>query len=127
MRKLSNLVARLLGQCGLTPSRVMQHRNFSGKHCPGSMIDARKGRMFAYETFYHYMETEYFIMTNLTDSKWTYTSLNPELVTNEGEILKYVQDPTQVAYTVEVTFGGVTVKRDFKTIIHPVNEERPEY
>ncbi|MCQ2818213.1 MAG: N-acetylmuramoyl-L-alanine amidase [archaeon] len=126
MRKLSNLVVRLLGYFNLSPSRVLQHRNFSGKLCPQSMIRARKGRMFNYDNFKFFIETEYLIMTKLTDAKFVYTSNNPDLVDNKGKILKYVDAPTKISYSVEVTYQGVTVKKDYETIIHPINEERPD-
>lgn len=115
MRNTANLVAHMLTMYGLNPSRVLQHRNFSGKLCPQSMI--RNG---TYDYFMEMIEIEYFILNNQDGAKWTYTSNNPDLVANDGKISKYVTEDTEVSYTVKVEYNGETVEKTYKTVIKPI-------
>lgn len=119
MKNLANLVAHLLTMYDLDTSRVMQHRNFSGKLCPQSMIRAKEGTFFTYDNFMELLEIEYFILNNLPNVKFTYTSNNPDILDNNGTLLKYVTEDTEVSYTVKAEFGDQVITRTYTTIIHP--------
>ena len=119
MRKTANLVAHLLNIYNLDTSRVMQHRNFSGKLCPQSMIRAKEKSVFTYDNFMDLVEIEYFILKSLPNVKFTYKSNNPDILDNEGNILKYVTSETQISYDVTVEFEGKTLTKTFTTTVYP--------
>ena len=124
-KRLANLVAHLLNIYDLNPSRVLQHRNFSGKYCPQSMIRATEygqKSQFTLESFYKMVDIEYFIIKYLPDLKVEYTSLNPDILANDGQILKYVDDETKVKYSVKASYNGQTFEKTYETIIHSKDE-----
>ena len=121
-KRLANLVAHLLNLYNLDPSRVLLHRSFSGKLCPQSMIRASEygqNSQFTLEAFYKMIDIEYFIIKNLPSLSVTYTSLNKDVLSDSGEILKYVTEDTKVAYKVEASYNGHTYSHTYETIIHP--------
>ena len=122
MRNLGSLITRLLDFFDLDPRRVMKHRNFSGKLCPQSMIRAKSGSMFEYNNLIELVKEYYYIVKNLPNAKFSYESKNPDLLDNEGFILKYVEVDTEVSYVVKVEVGDVVVEKEYKTIIHPKTE-----
>lgn len=130
MRKYANIVAHLLRMFNLRPDRVLQHRNFSGKMCPQSMIRAgeldNNQSCFMFDNFKKLVEEEYFIVTKLNGLKFTYKSNNPELLDDDGFIKDYVDKDTTVSYdvTVEYEEEGVSkkVEKHYETIIHPKKE-----
>lgn len=122
IRRLANLVAHLLNLYHLTPRRVLQHNNFSGKNCPWSMRAAKENTPFAYKHFMELVNIEYFIVKYLPEVKFTYVSHNPELLSNEGYLLKYVTEKTEVSYDVTVEYAKQKVTKTYKTIIYPKEE-----
>ena len=122
MRRTANLVAHLLNVYHLTPRRVLQHNNFSGKNCPWSMRAAKENTPFAYKHFMELVNIEYFIVKYLPEVKFTYVSHNPELLSNEGYLLKYVTEKTEVSYDVTVEYAKQKVTKTYKTIIYPKEE-----
>lgn len=124
-KRLANLVAHLLNLYDLNPSRVLQHRNFSGKYCPQSMIRATEygqKSQFTLESFYKMVDIEYFIIKYLPDLKVEYTSLNPDILSNDGEILSYVSESTKVKYQVKASYNGHTFEHTYETTIHSKDE-----
>ena len=124
-KRLANLVAHLLNIYDLSPSRVLQHRNFSGKYCPQSMIRATEygqKSQFTLESFYKMVDIEYFIIKYLPDLKVEYTSLNPDILANDGQILKYVDTETKVKYSVKASYNGQSFEKTYETIIHSKDE-----
>ena len=121
MRKTANLVSHLLNLYNLLPRRVLQHRHFSGKLCPQSMIRAKESSPFAYNYFKELVEAEYFILKNLPNAKFNYKSNNQDLLDNEGYLLKYVDKDTDVSYEVSVEYDGIIKTKVFTTKIHPLN------
>lgn len=119
MRKTANLVAHLLTMYDLDTSRVMQHRNFSGKLCPQSMIRAKADSVFAYDNFMELVEIEYFILNCLPNVKFTYKSNNPDILDNNGNLLKYVSEETVISYDVTIEFNGKTISRTYQTTVFP--------
>ena len=122
MRKTANLVAHLLNVYKLSTRRVLQHRNFSGKMCPQSMIRADKKSPFAYEQFMELVEIEALILKSLPNAKFTYQSNNPDILDDNGFLLKYVTEPTEISYTVIVEFNKEYVRKTFHTVIYPKEE-----
>ena len=118
MRTTANLVAHLLNVYVLGLNRVLQHRNFSGKTCPMSMIKSKDNSMFTWNSFMSLVESEYFIVKNCPSIKIEYVSNNPDILDNNGNILKYVESDTEVSYTVKATFDGKTVEKTYTTTIH---------
>ena len=100
----------------------MKHRNFSGKLCPQSMIRAKEGTMFEFKNLYNLINEYYYIIKNLPNAKFTYKSKNPDLLDNNGFILKYVEKETEVSYIVKVEIGDIVVGKEYKTIIHLKNK-----
>ena len=122
IRRLANLVAHLLNLYHLTPRRVLQHNNFSGKNCPWSMRAAKENTPFAYSHFMELVNIEYFIVKYLPEVKFTYVSHNPNILNNEGYLLKYVTEKTEVSYDVSVEYAKQKVTKTYKTIIYPKDE-----
>lgn len=126
LRKTANLVVHLLNIYNLTTARVLQHRHFSGKTCPMSMIRATEGCIFDYKEFLALIEMEYFIMKHMPGVKITYNSHNKQLLSDDGYLLQYVKNDTQVQYDVTVEFGDVIKTRTFATVIHPNQGPEPK-
>jgi hypothetical protein len=66
------------------------------------------------------VENEYIIKTYLPGIQIKYESHNPDLLSNEGYILKEVTKDTKVSYTVTITYNGETKTFDKETIIKPI-------
>ena len=49
-----------------------------------------------------------------------YESNNPELLCNDGKILKAVNSDTKVSYKVTVTYNGKTKTFEKETIVKPI-------
>lgn len=114
MRACANLVAHMLKMYGLSVDRIMQHRNFSGKLCPQTMIRQNK-----FGDFIEGVYCELFILYNLDGAKFTYTSHNPEILGSDGKISKYVTERTKVSYDVKVEFEDLVFEKTYETIIVP--------
>ena len=115
MRNTANLVANLLTFFDLDPSRVLQHRNFSGKLCPQVMIEND-----LWKDFNNVVENEYIIKKYLSDISFKYESNNPDILSNEGKILKAVTTDTTVSYKVTVSFNGQEKTLEKTTVIKPI-------
>ena len=126
MRKTANLVVHLLNVFGLNTKRVLQHRNFSGKMCPMSMILASEGCIFEYKQLLDLIEMEYYVMKEMSDAKITFVSNSRELLSDDGYLLKYVEEDTTVKYTVTVEYDGVTKTRQFETVVKPNQGPKPQ-
>ena len=116
MRACANLVAHMLKMYDLTIDRVMQHRNFSGKLCPQTMIRQNK-----FGDFIEGVEVELFILYNLDGAKFTYKSNNPDILGDDGKLSKYVTERTTVSYSVKVEYQDLVFEKTYETIIVPKN------
>ena len=112
MRTSANLVAHLLSMYGLSIHRVLQHRNFSGKVCPQTMI-----RMNTYDDFLEMIETQYFLIKHFPGLDISYESANSDLLDNKGYLLSYVTEDTDVTYTVTAKYNEQTVTKTYTTTI----------
>ena len=126
MRKTANLVVHLLNVFNLSTKRVLQHRNFSGKTCPESMIRATEGCIFEYKQLLDLIEMEYFVMKQMNNSKISFVSNSKELLSDDGYLLKYVEQDTVVKYTVTVDYDGVIKTRQFETLIKTNKGPQPQ-
>lgn len=115
MRNTSNLVANLLMYYDLEPDRVLYHQHFSGKLCPQVMIQNE-----ILDNFHNMIENEYIIKKYLPNVKITYNSHEPDLLSNDGKILKAVNSDTTVTYDVTITYNGETKTYTLKTLIKPI-------
>lgn len=115
MRNTANLVGNLLTFFDLDPTRVLQHRNFSGKLCPQVMIENE-----LWTNFMNVVENEYIIKKFLNGISFKYESNNPDILSNDGKILKAVTTDTTVSYKVTVSFNGKEKTMVKTTVIKPI-------
>ena len=83
------------------------------------MIKAGSNTPFGYNQFTALVEINDFIIKKMPNAKFTYKSNNPDILGNDGYLLKYVTKDTKVSYSVTVTYGGETVTKTYTTTIHP--------
>ncbi|MFA5543057.1 MAG: InlB B-repeat-containing protein [Bacilli bacterium] len=102
-QRTAKLVAQLLIEHDLDLNRVVQHNTFTGKNCPQSLIMSDY-----WKTFMEMVELEHIVMKDFSDAKITFTSNNPNLVSNRGLVIGWPSKATSVTYTVGVEIDGVT-------------------
>ena len=112
MRNTANIVGHLLVYYDLTPARVLLHQSFSGKLCPQVMIE--NGLL---PNFHNIIENEYIIAKYLEGITFKYESNNPDILSNDGKILKTVTTDTTVSYKVTVSYKGETRTYELSTVI----------
>ena len=112
MRNTANLVGHLLNYYNLNPSRVLLHQSFSGKLCPQVMIENNM-----LDNFHNVIENEYIITKYLEGITFKYESNNPDILSNDGKILKTVNVDTNVSYKVTVSYKGETKTYELNTLI----------
>lgn len=99
----AQLVAKLMEENDLAINRVVGHNFFSGKNCPQPMLE------YEGEIWYQFIEcveSEYEIRTKYNDVTITCKSNNPELMSDNGRIIKRPDYTTSVSYTVTIEKGG---------------------
>ena len=69
--------------------------------------------------FHNVIENEYIIAKYLEGITFKYESNNPDILSNEGKILKTVTTDTKVSYKVTVSYKGETKTFELSTIIKP--------
>lgn len=115
MRNTANLVAALLIYFDLDTDRVLYHRHFSGKLCPQVMIEN-----YLLDNFHKIIDSEYIIRKYFNGIDIKYESNNPDILSNEGKILKAVNSDTKVSYKVIVKYGDIEKTYEKSTIIKPI-------
>ena len=95
--------AGLCIEYNLTTDRVKQHNTFSGKNCPQVLRENNR-----WDEFMILVKLNYFAMSQLKDCKIEYKSLTPEIMDDNGKILKKVDNGVVVRYEIKVTYGGET-------------------
>ena len=118
----AQLVAHLLHQYGLDTTRVTGHNNFSGKDCPQTLL-ANNG--YLWYKFMECVEAEYALEGKMQDYEITCKSNNPEILSDNGRILKQPNYTQNVSYTVTVknVKTGVTKQATYSSIIHGLYTE----
>ena len=81
-----------------------------------------KDTPFEYKQFMELVDIEFLIVKYLPEVKFTYLSHNPDILSNEGYLLKYVTEPTEVSYDVTVEYSGQIITKTYKTLIKPKEE-----
>lgn len=99
---------RLLPKNNLKPTDVKQHNTFSGKDCPETL---RHANLWNY--FISMVEAEYALYTKFNNFNITFTSNNPELVCETGQIIKFPDVATEVTYTIHVQKKDGTYDKTF--------------
>jgi hypothetical protein len=65
-------------------------------------------------------------MKEMSNAKITFVSNSRELLSDDGYLLKYVEEDTTVKYTVTVEYDGITKTRQFETIVKPNKGPKPQ-
>lgn len=112
MRNAAKLTAELLHKHNLTLSEVKQHFDFSGKNCPQVMRNS--GR---WSEFLNLVKLEYFAIKNLQGVDFTWESLNPMIMDNNGKIINHPGSMQSIGYKVTVTYNGESRVYEFNSII----------
>lgn len=108
-------VAELLLMFNLGVDRLKFHHFFSGKNCPQTMRD--NGLI---DNFLKLVEAEYLVQKFLSDYNISLVSSNPELVDNNGKLLKLPTQATQVTVIVSITNdSGFNQTRAYRYTIQP--------
>lgn len=102
-QRTAKLVAQLMDTYHLGMDRIMFHNSFSGKECPRTMITAD-----LVEEFLTLVRAEYEFIQKFADYEITFTSHHPEILGNNGRIIKAPSETTTVSYTITVKKGDVT-------------------
>jgi N-acetylmuramoyl-L-alanine amidase CwlA len=113
----AQLVARLLDKHNLDISRVQGHHTFSGKDCPQTLLEG-KGELWY--KFMDLVEAELALYKNMSDYTITCKSSNPELVSDNGRVLKVPNYTETVTYTLTIKNNktGVTKEIKLSSVIH---------
>ena len=99
---------RLLPLNALTPYAVKQHNTFSGKDCPMAMRHAN-----LWEYFMELVWAEYTLYTEFKDFTFKFTSNNPDIIGESGQIIKFPEVETEVTYSIQVTKKDGTYDKTF--------------
>ena len=101
----AKLVAELMLETGLDITRVRGHHFFSGKDCPQPMLE---NDCEIWREFLQLVEAEYKLLTEYSDYEIKFESHNPEILDDNGRIIKQPDETTCVTYTVTITKDGKT-------------------
>lgn len=112
LRHTAKLTAELLIAGGKGVDRVMQHNNFSGKDCP---LTARRTNYW--DAFLDMVSLEMYAKTQLADVNFTWTSLTPTLLNDNGRIVRSIGTATEVSYSVSVSYDSTSFSRTYSTIL----------
>ncbi len=110
----SKLTSHLLHEFDLGLERVTFHQNYSGKNCPQTM---RMNGLIP--NLLNMIEAEYLVEKFLGDYNLTLVSNNPDLVNNNGRIVKLPATTTQISFLITVenpSTGFVQTKNYYSTI-----------
>ena len=102
------IATKLLPLNALTPDRVKQHNTFSGKDCPMAMRHAN-----LWDYFMELVVAEYTLYTQFKDFHFSFTSNNPDIIGESGQIIKFPEVETEVTYTIQVTKKDGTYDKTF--------------
>ena len=104
-QKTAQLVADIMVRQNLDITRVRGHHFFSGKNCPQPMLE--NDQEIWYE-FVELVEAEYELLTKYAGYEVAITSNNPDIVDNNGRVVKQPTETTCVTYTITFTKGSET-------------------
>jgi len=96
----------------LPTENVRYHKDFSGKICPRTLIEAE-----LVDTFEDFVAIEYLIRSDYQDASITMESHNPEYLDDYGRVIKHPDQAQTVSYTVTITQNNETESRTFYTYL----------
>ena len=102
-QKTAQLVADIMVRQNLDITRVRGHHFFSGKNCPQPMLE--NDQEIWYE-FLELVEAQYELLTKYAGYEVAITSNNPDIVDNNGRVVKQPTETTCVTYTITFTKAG---------------------
>ena len=121
-QKTAQLVAKLLVDNNLDITRVKGHHFYSGKDCPQPMLE---NNLEIWWEFIDLIEAEYDVLTKLTNYEISFTSNNPQYISDNGRVILVPAKDTKVSYTVTLTDKSTGVSQSvtyFTTIIGTNNK-----
>ena len=104
-QKTAQLVADIMVRQNLDITRVRGHHFFSGKNCPQPMLE---NDLEIWYEFLELVEAEYELLTKYAGYEVSIVSNNPEIVDNNGRVVKQPTETTCVTYTITFTKGEET-------------------
>ena len=96
----AKLVAKLCYDNNLGFERIRPHHAYTAKDCPQPMLE---NNMEIWWEFMDLVKYEYELLTKFSNYTITFTSNNPDYVSNTGRIIKYPAKDTTVSYTLTIT------------------------
>ena len=117
----AQLVAKLLYDTNLDITKVRGHHFFSGKDCPQPMLENDQEIWWE---FLSLVEAEYELLTEYSGYEIEFVSHNPEIVDNNGRIIKQPDETTCVTYTITVTKDGVSESITLASMIQGLYVDR---
>ena len=99
----AQLVADIMVRQNLDITRVRGHHFFSGKNCPQPMLENDQEIWYK---FVELVEAEYELLTKYAGYEVSIVSNNPDIVDNDGRVVKQPNATTCVTYTITFTKDG---------------------
>lgn len=97
-QRTAKLIASLMLEYNIPFSNIKQHFDWNGKNCPQTLR-----RNDLYPLAMEMVKTEFFVAKYLADYSISFTSLNPEILNNQGRVISLPSKATRVAYIVRVS------------------------
>ncbi|MBO7080340.1 MAG: N-acetylmuramoyl-L-alanine amidase, partial [Bacilli bacterium] len=112
LQRTAKLVADILIRNNLDLTRVKQHNTWTGKNCPQVLLAGHY-----WSEFMKMVEIEYILMKDFSDTKISFKSNNPLIVTKTGRIINAPTVTTVVTYDVTVEIEGVSKTITLEAIV----------
>ena len=96
----AKLVAKLCYDNNLGLERIRPHHAYTAKDCPQPMLE---NNLEIWWEFIELVRYEYELLTKFSNYTITFTSNNPDYISNTGRIIKYTAKDTTVSYTLTIT------------------------
>ena len=113
-QRTAKLVAKLMKDYNLDITRVRGHHFFTAKDCPQPLLE---NDLEIWWEFLELVEAEYDLLTKYSDYQIKFESHNPEILDNNGRIVKQPDETTTVSYTITITKDGVSQSVTLSSII----------
>ena len=117
----AKLVAKLMLENNLDITRVRGHHFFSGKDCPQPMLE---NYLEIWWEFLELVEAEYELLTEYSDYEIKFESHNPDILDDNGRIVKQPTETTTVSYTVTITKDGKSESVTLSSVIKGIYVDR---
>ena len=113
-QKTAQLVAKLMKENNLDITRVRGHHFFTAKDCPQPMLE---NDLEIWWEFLELVEAEYELLTKYQGYEIKFESHNPDILDNNGRIIKQPDATTTVSYTITITKDGKTESITLSSIV----------